>query len=650
MCNSMDDKLRAARALNLCTVSVAQIVDYNDINVLEQEYENILNNLNLEQMPKDEPLLDVLKKILDTITYFRMSEGDKKMIDAEYQHKVKNAIWSAIPSVGAIFATSNPIAMGVTLATQVGIGYMNYRRNKADYQLGKEKNYWQLRRGAIDQLNGLQKELFETAWRLSKEYEFPDEYRLTEKQIHEYNAILMEPNLVKRFNRLDAIRKQFIAYPQFWYQMGSTANSIFRSDEYATDPEIQGMFKTHAVECFEKYRELNQVNMLRCDVLTSSWALEYLELQDLNVQNNAAKARELIETAEKYSGKALDVLELCAFAYLRISDYDNAERLFRILVNENYNPSVNAQILSALYIEMMRSDDHTKAANARVYYNLLPSITDPKFILNMPDEQTELSQWKADWIRDETPEEQLKRLTTEKEQQQQQEKRQKEEAKKKARAFYQMPIKLVYKKGLEDVAEYFLGTLKQNISKIDPQLPSPSRCELKEYTKRREELECENVQVILLGDSSEAKTVYRANGKHWDYARFGMRYLTLGQKSVLMAQKLENKQIDAFIKYALEVNKKHRITVPTGIEDVESVKFSFLKDCFEGALDSPVDTAAHVLAAIIASPLLVIGQALEGIQNGIQGIQNISAGEKLEFLQYCILIYEFLNNKNALVD
>ena len=38
MCNSMDDKLRAARALNLCTVSVAQIVDYNDINVLEQEY------------------------------------------------------------------------------------------------------------------------------------------------------------------------------------------------------------------------------------------------------------------------------------------------------------------------------------------------------------------------------------------------------------------------------------------------------------------------------------------------------------------------------------------------------------------------------------------------------------------------------------
>ena len=51
-----EDKKRAAYALNMCTVSVSQIVDYADINILEQEYEAILNNLNLEQMPKDEAL------------------------------------------------------------------------------------------------------------------------------------------------------------------------------------------------------------------------------------------------------------------------------------------------------------------------------------------------------------------------------------------------------------------------------------------------------------------------------------------------------------------------------------------------------------------------------------------------------------------
>ena len=63
------EQLKAAYALNLCTVSVSQIIDYNDVNIMEQEYEAILNNLNLEQIPKDEALLNILKQILDTITF-----------------------------------------------------------------------------------------------------------------------------------------------------------------------------------------------------------------------------------------------------------------------------------------------------------------------------------------------------------------------------------------------------------------------------------------------------------------------------------------------------------------------------------------------------------------------------------------------------
>ena len=38
-----DEQIQAAYALNLCSVSVSQIVDYNDVYILEQEYENILS-------------------------------------------------------------------------------------------------------------------------------------------------------------------------------------------------------------------------------------------------------------------------------------------------------------------------------------------------------------------------------------------------------------------------------------------------------------------------------------------------------------------------------------------------------------------------------------------------------------------------------
>ena len=75
-----EEKHRAAYALNMCTVSISQIIDYDDLNILEQEYDTILNNLDLEKIPKDEALLRILRQLLDTITYFKIQEGDRKFI------------------------------------------------------------------------------------------------------------------------------------------------------------------------------------------------------------------------------------------------------------------------------------------------------------------------------------------------------------------------------------------------------------------------------------------------------------------------------------------------------------------------------------------------------------------------------------------
>ena len=185
-----EEKIKSAYALNLCTVSVSQIVDSNDLTVLEQEYDAILNNLNLEKIIKNDALLDILKQILDTITYFKMEDIEKKIIDEEYQQQMKNAIWNAVPNFGLLVAGGNPVTMAISLASQVGIGYMNYRKNKNTASWEKQKKYMKLQQAALEQLNELRRNLFTTAWALAEEYNFPDEYRLTEKQIKQYNAIL----------------------------------------------------------------------------------------------------------------------------------------------------------------------------------------------------------------------------------------------------------------------------------------------------------------------------------------------------------------------------------------------------------------------------------------------------------------------------
>ena len=368
------EKLKAAYALNMCMVSVSQIIDYHDVAVLEQEYEAILNNLNLENIPKDEALLNILRQILDTVTFFRISEGEKEMIEKEYQHKLKNALWASAPDLGVIVAGGDIKTMVISLVTQVGIGYMNYRRNKADYLLEKNRKYWELRKTAIEQFNALRRELFDTAWRLSDTYEFPDNYRLTEKQIAQYNKILMDEDKLRMYERLEAIQDNFEAYPPFWYFIGNAANYIANNSEYTLSEFTRKEYKEKAKAYFEKFRAMNKFNILREDSLSAACCLEYAELLMMDNHYDELKIKELLKSAVEKSGHSFDVLELCAISYVRIGDFDNAKKLLKILVNENYNRVMNAQLLSSIYVK----------TRDRIEYEILSTRVDRDYLYPMP--------------------------------------------------------------------------------------------------------------------------------------------------------------------------------------------------------------------------------------------------------------------------
>lgn len=376
-----NEKLKAAYALNMCTVSVSQIVDYNDEYILEQEYNAILNNLNLEQIPKDEALLNILVKLLNVITFFRIDKIKKDQIEKKYQRRVKNAIWSAVPNIGLIVA-GNPTTAALSLATQVGIGYLNYRREKANALADKEDSKVELRITAIEQFNALRRELFTTAWRLADEYEFPDSYRLTERQISQYNEILMDTDELRKYERLSSVADKFEAYLPFWYFMGHTAKYISEDKNNGLDPAARKYFSDQAKSHFEKYDRLNTFNILREDELTASFALEYIDLLLLEEKPDREKIKHLIETAVKMAGNANDILELCAISYLKIGKTESAERLLRNLVNESYNTETNSKLLSRIYVS-----EYLKGSNplARMQYGILKSRVAQTWLFPMPD-------------------------------------------------------------------------------------------------------------------------------------------------------------------------------------------------------------------------------------------------------------------------
>ncbi len=380
-----NDKLKAAYALNMCTVSVSQIVDYNDLYILEQEYEAILNNLNLEQMPKDEALLNILVKILNVITFFRIDKEKRKQIDKKYQQRVKNAIWSAVPNIGVIVA-GDPVTVALSLATQVGIGYMNYRREKANSLADKQDSEFELRLAAMEQLNALRRELFTTAWRLADEYGFPDRYRLTERQISQYNEILMDPDEIRKYERLMSVKDKFEAYLPFWYFMGHSAKYISEDQNNGLDVSVREYYRNQAKEHFNKFDSLNSFNILREDELTASFALEYIDLLLLEEKPDNEKISRLIRTAVDMAGNANDILELCAFSYLKIGKTEEAESLLRNLINEDYNTAANAKLLSRIYVS-----EFLKGTNplAKTQYSILASRVSSAWLFPMPEIRNE---------------------------------------------------------------------------------------------------------------------------------------------------------------------------------------------------------------------------------------------------------------------
>ena len=395
--HSYEEKRKAAYALNMCTVSVSQIVDYNDSYILEQEYDAILNNLNLKEMPKDEALLRILSELLNVITFFRIQDIKKAQIEKRYQEQLKNAIWSAIPNFSVIMA-GNPVAIAVSLATQIGSGYMNYRREKANARMTKEDAEIELQITAIEQFNALKRELFTTAWRLADEYDFDDEWRLTEKQIDQYNKILLDTNEHRKYSRLETISNKFVAYPPFWYFYGHTANFIaeeaqkrLRQNKKESEDDLQEYYKDSAVakeyrklakRHYEHFYTLTQNHILREDQLAASCALEYVDLLWNEAQPDKEKIYQLLNLAERMSPNSFDIIQLCAISYLKVGKSDDAARLLKILVNEEYNTIANAKLLSRLYVSKYLSG---KDPTAYAHYTILETQVDPLYLYPMPD-------------------------------------------------------------------------------------------------------------------------------------------------------------------------------------------------------------------------------------------------------------------------
>ena len=93
------DPLRTMAALNQAAMSVSAIVNFDDRAVLDQEYRNIINNLNFGEVEADQELVDLYLALMDTLSKGTLREDERNSISQSYSRNSKKAMSSALSSV-----------------------------------------------------------------------------------------------------------------------------------------------------------------------------------------------------------------------------------------------------------------------------------------------------------------------------------------------------------------------------------------------------------------------------------------------------------------------------------------------------------------------------------------------------------------------
>lgn len=363
-----DSALETAVALNYCHMSLYKIIQYNDRIVLDEEYSEIINNINLTKI-KDEEIIELLRSLMDTISQFKLNEGDKKLLYSEYERQLSNAFYSSFSSLSGMPISGNPYTMAATMLVSVGSAYANYRNNMEMYRRQLDKSIWELDKKTILILNDVRKDFIKSYWILMKRYNIPDDWRITEKQMDQYISILKDRDPGRKFRNLQRLQSSFEAYPPFWYYMGQAAQDL----------------KDHkgALKAYEKLRT-TQMGFFREDNIYASALMSEISL--LDIKRDKSKILTNLKIINTQSPLDYRKNIFSALWYMNFNEYDRARETLQINIDNGKNSSINQQLMGNVYLKQ----NDTRQYNALIDEMLLKDNVCNQEILYLLGKEPEL--------------------------------------------------------------------------------------------------------------------------------------------------------------------------------------------------------------------------------------------------------------------
>jgi hypothetical protein len=315
-------QLQALQALNQIAVSLTHILTYNDKVVLDQEYNTIINNLNLSKIP-DEAIINLLQELMDLLTTSKIQEHERAYLAQTYEKNVQNELKKRMTS--RFLDTDllvNPYSSVLQAVLNVGSFYFNYRYKLEDYKKERDEALWKIDANTLQKLNEFYKKLLKYSWELMRRYNFPDEWRLNEKQLNDYINILKEPNVELRYRKLERLEENFQKFPPYWYYRGQAAQELGNKKE--------------ALYCFNRFQAIHQ-GMLRKDPYAASTAMcKTMLLMDSEDTPPEEIKRDLEVILANSEDADWGNILFAALQYARLGDSEKASKLIMRNLDNGY--------------------------------------------------------------------------------------------------------------------------------------------------------------------------------------------------------------------------------------------------------------------------------------------------------------------------
>ena len=239
-------------ALNMAVVSVHRILSAQDRIILDQEYQNIINNLSIGNIKSDPEITELYDRLIKLIGQKRLREEELKQVreryDSQMEGRLTNALSDAAKGAKEALkgAHKNPFALAVgifRLIPACTASYFKYQSSETNIRQELDRSLYELKKEEMKDFDDMQVQLLSSSWNLMYKYHLPDEYRLVQKTMDDfYRAVEEDDEPSRRLRMMRALEDDFKVYPPYWYYRARTA--------------MEANNQSEADRCFDRFDEV----------------------------------------------------------------------------------------------------------------------------------------------------------------------------------------------------------------------------------------------------------------------------------------------------------------------------------------------------------------------------------------------------------